>query len=274
MEILELKKHANNVRHKIIDMVYTAQSGHIGGSLSAVELLTYLYYEVMDINNDNVNSLDRDRFVLSKGHATPVLYGVLDEIGLLNEDIKEFRQINSNLQGHPNMKSIPAVDMCTGSLGQGFSASVGMALANKLDNNNHNIYVLVGDGESEEGIIYESMMAASHYHLDNLCMILDLNHLQIDGRIEDVMNPGPHKEKFEAFGFNVVECDGHDYESIAKCFESFKNTKDRPTAIIAHTIKGKGVSFMEDNYAWHGVAPKKDEYELAISEIEKEGEAL
>lgn len=269
MEELELKKHANNVRKKIIDMVYTAQSGHPGGSLSAADLLTYLYFVEMDVNKENVKGIDRDRFVLSKGHVSPALYGVLDEAGLLKDDLKTFRQIDSNLQGHPNMNEVDGVDMSTGSLGQGTSCAVGMALANKLDNNGHKVYVLLGDGESEEGIIYEAMMAASHYHLDNLCIVLDLNHLQIDGPIEEVMNPTPHKEKFEAFGFKVAECDGHDFSSIDKAFEVFRNTNDQPTCIIAHTIKGKGVSFMENNAAWHGSAPNDEQYKIAMNDLKE-----
>ena len=269
MEELELKKHANSVRKKIVDMVYTAQSGHPGGSLGAADIVTYLYFEEMDISENNVKSIDRDRFVLSKGHVSPLLYAVLDEKGLLHEDLHTFRQVNSNLQGHPNMNEVDGVDMSTGSLGQGTSVAVGMALANKLDKNDHRVYALVGDGESEEGIIYEAMMAAHHYHLDNLCLILDLNHLQIDGNNEDVMNPTPHKEKFEAFGFNVTECDGHDFNSIAKAFECFHNEHERPTVIIAHTIKGKGVSFMENNYAWHGSAPNAEQYEIAMNDLKE-----
>ena len=269
MQIEELKLHANSVRQKILTMVHAAQSGHPGGSLSAADLVTYLYFEEMGINEENIKGTDRNRFVLSKGHASPVLYATLDEMGLLNEDITTFRQLGSNLQGHPNMNYVPGVDMSTGSLGQGSSVAVGMALANRLDNNGHNVYALIGDGESQEGLVWEASMAAAHYGLDNLCYILDLNHLQIDGRIEEVMNPAPHKEKFEAFGFNVVECDGHDFESIAKAFASFHNTKGKPTVIIAHTIKGKGVSFMEDNYAWHGSAPNDEQFNQAMSELKE-----
>ena len=274
MELTELKRHACNIRENIIDMVYNAQSGHIGGSLSATDVLTYLYFEVMDINEDNLKTTNRDRFVLSKGHASPALYATLHERNLLGEDLKSFRRISSNLQGHPNMNYVAGVDMSTGSLGQGISAAVGMALANKLDGSDKRVFALIGDGESQEGLVWEALMAASHYHLDNLCVILDLNHLQIDGRIEDVMNPGPHKDKFEAFGLKTVECDGHDFESIAKAFEVFENTTGQPTAIIAHTVKGKGVSFMEDNYKWHGVAPKEEEYKLAKEELAKIKEAL
>ena len=271
MQIDQLKQHANSVRQKIVAMVHAAQSGHPGGSLSAADIITYLYYEVLDINEDNINSTNRNRFVLSKGHASPALYGILDELGLLHEDILTFRKLHSNLQGHPSIGLVPGVDMSTGSLGQGCSASVGMALANKLDNNGYDVYTLIGDGESEEGLVWEASMAAAHYKLDNLCFILDLNHLQIDGRIEEVMNPGSHVEKFKAFGFNVVECDGHDFESIAKAFASFKDNKGKgkPTAIIAHTIKGKGVSFMEDNGGWHGVAPNDEQYEIAMNDLKE-----
>lgn len=274
MNLNELKRHAINIRLNIVDMVYNAHSGHIGGSLSAADILTYLYFEEMNINADNLASTNRDRFVLSKGHASPSLYAALSERGLLKEDLKSFRHIDSKLQGHPNMNYVPGVDMSTGSLGQGISAAVGMAIANKLDGNNQRVYVLIGDGESQEGLVWEALMAAAHYKLDNLCVILDLNHLQIDGRIEDVMNPGPHKAKFEAFGLKVAECDGHDFESIAKAFEVFHQTKGQPTAIIAHTTKGKGVSFMEDNYKWHGTAPKEDEYKAAHAELLKIKEAL
>lgn len=269
MKNIELQRHANHIRKNILDMVYAAQSGHPGGSLSATDLMTYLYFEELNITKENIGGLDRNRFVLSKGHASPVLYGTLTEAGLIDEDLKSFRQLNTKLQGHPSMKMLKGVDMSTGSLGQGASVSVGMAIANKLDNNGHNIYTLVGDGESEEGIIYEAMMAASHYKLDNLCFILDLNHLQIDGRIEDVMNPTPHKEKFEAFGWKVAECDGHNFDSIRQAFDIFHNTKEQPTVIIAHTVKGKGISFMENNAGWHGVAPKEDEYHKALAELDE-----
>lgn len=270
MDITVLKNHAKNIRKNIIQMVYSAQSGHPGGSLGAADLMTYLYFEKMDINSENINTLNRDRFVLSKGHTSPALYATLHERGLLNEDLKSFRQINSKLQGHPNMNYIAGVDMSTGSLGQGLSCAVGMAIANKLDQNNHRIYCLVGDGESEEGLIWEAMMAANQYHLDNLCVIFDVNHLQIDGNIEDVMNPLPLDEKAKAFGFNVVVCDGHDFNSIDEAFKQADACKGRPTAIIANTVKGKGVSFMENNAAWHGSAPKQEDYEIAMQDLDKE----
>ena len=264
----ELEQHALNIRKNILTMVYTAQSGHPGGSLSAADILTSLYFEEMDINKDNVSSRDRDRFVLSKGHITPGYYATLCEKGFIpKEELKTFRQLHSPLQGHPNMNYIEAVDMSTGSLGQGISAAVGMALANRLDKNDHRIYFLLGDGESEEGEVWEACMAAGHYKLDNLCGILDYNHLQIDGNIEDVVGPEPFPEKFEAFGWHVVEVDGHDFESLAKGFEEARNTKGQPTMIIAHTIKGKGVSFMENNYKWHGSAPNQEQYEAAMKEL-------
>lgn len=270
MDIEILKNHAKNIRKKIVQMVFDAQSGHPGGSLGATELLTYLYFEEMDIDANNIATLNRDRFVLSKGHTSPALYATLDEKGLLNEDLKTFRQINSKLQGHPNMNYVAGVDMSTGSLGQGLSCAVGMALANKLDQNGHRIFALVGDGESEEGLIWEAMMAASHYHLDNLCVIFDVNHLQIDGRVEDVMNPLPLDEKAKAFGFEVLTCDGNDFISIDQAFKQMHKISDKPVAIIANTTKGKGVSYMENNAAWHGSAPKQADYEIAMSDLEKE----
>lgn len=271
MKLEELRLHASNVRQKALAMVYAAQSGHPGGSFSAADILTYLYYEVMDITQENLKTLNRDRFVLSKGHVSPALYAILDEKGLLNEDLNTFRQINSNLQGHPNMNEVAGVDMSTGSLGQGLSCAVGMAIANKLDNNNHHIYALVGDGESEEGIIWEALMAAAHYKLDNLVVIFDQNGLQIDGFVQDVVGPLPLKEKVEAFGFNCIECDGHDFESLAKAFAYIKEQPiGKPSAIIAHTIKGKGVSFMENKAEWHGKAPNKELYEQAIAELKEE----
>ena len=264
----ELEQHALNIRKNILTMVYTAQSGHPGGSLSAADILTSLYFQEMDINEDNVSSKDRDRFVLSKGHVTPGYYATLCERGFIPADeLKTFRQLHSPLQGHPNMNYIEAVDMSTGSLGQGISAAVGMAIANKLDKNDHRIYFLLGDGESEEGEVWEACMAAGHYKLDNLCGILDYNHLQIDGNIADVVGPEPFPEKFRAFGWHVVEVDGHDFESLAKGFEEARNTKGQPTMIIAHTVKGKGVSFMENNYKWHGSAPNQEQYEAAMKEL-------
>ena len=264
---MELKQHVNNIRKNILTEVYSAKSGHPGGSLSAADILTELYFEQMDINKDNVNTIDRDRFVLSKGHASPLLYATLAEKGLLDEDLTTFRNINSKLQGHPNMNYVAGVDMSTGSLGQGISCAVGMAITNKVDGNDHRIYTLLGDGECEEGEVWEAAMAASHYKLDNLCAILDYNHLQIDGNIDDVISPEPFKSKFEAFGWRVIEANGHDFNSLRTAFNFAKQTVDKPTIIIAHTIKGKGVSFMENNYAWHGAAPNDEQYEQAMEEL-------
>lgn len=265
----ELKKHAKQIRKYIIQMVYAAQSGHPGGSLSGVELLTWLYFNEMDINQDNVGSTKRDRFVLSKGHASPLLYGVLCEKGFIPEtELVTFRAINSRLQGHPNMNYVPGVDMSTGSLGQGLSVAVGMAMANKLDQSDKRVYALIGDGESEEGQIWEAFMAGANFKLDNLCVILDFNGLQIDGDITKVMNPTPFDKKFEAFGWHTLVIDGHDYAAIEKAFAEARATKGQPTAIIAHTVKGKGVSFMENNAAWHGSAPNEEQAKQALAEIE------
>ena len=264
----ELKVHGNNIRKNIITEVYSAKSGHPGGSLSAADILTELYFEQIDINSDNVNTINRDRFVLSKGHASPLLYATLAEKGFIDpEDLKGFRHIDSKLQGHPNMNYVAGVDMSTGSLGQGISCAVGMAITNKVDGNNHRIYTLLGDGECEEGEVWEASMAASHYKLDNLCAILDYNHLQIDGNIDDVISPEPFASKFVAFGWNVLDVNGHDFNELRNAFEQAKQVKDKPTMIIAHTIKGKGVSYMENNYAWHGAAPNQEQYEQAMKEL-------
>ena len=262
-----LEQRAKNIRRNIVTEVYSAKSGHPGGSLSAADILTELYFEQMDINKDNVNTIDRDRFVLSKGHASPLLYATLAEKDLLDEDLTTFRNINSKLQGHPNMNYVAGVDMSTGSLGQGISCAVGMAISNKVDQNNHRIYVLLGDGECEEGEVWEAAMAASHYKLDNLCAILDYNHLQIDGNIDDVISPEPFASKFESFGWNVLDVNGHDFDQLRNAFNQAKQTKDKPTVIIAHTIKGKGVSYMDNNYAWHGAAPNDEQYETAMKEL-------
>lgn len=263
----ELQKFATNIRKNIIRMVAEAKSGHPGGSLSATDLLTTLYFNVMDINKDNVNSIQRDRFVLSKGHAAPLLYAVLFEKELMDIDLLSLRKVNSLLQGHPNMNYVPGVDMSTGSLGQGISCAVGMALANKMDNNDHRIYALLGDGECQEGQVWEAAMAAAHYKLDNLCAMVDYNELQIDGSIHDVMDPSPIDEKFKAFGWHVIEINGHNYEEIQKAFEEAKTIKNKPTLIFAHTVKGKGVSFMENKASWHGVAPKPEERDQALKEL-------
>ena len=269
MENKELALHAKNIRRNIVKEVYSAQSGHPGGSLGATDILTELYFEEMDINEENLNTLNRDRFVLSKGHASPALYAVLAEKGFLpEEELTTFRAINSRLQGHPNMNYVEGVDMSTGSLGQGISCAVGMAIVNKhVDKNTHRIYCLLGDGECEEGQVWEACMAAAHYKLDNLCAVLDYNHLQIDGNIDDVISPEPFASKFESFGWNVLDVNGHDFDELKNAFEQAKQVKDKPTMIIAHTIKGKGVSFMENNYAWHGAAPNDEQYETAMKEL-------
>lgn len=260
--------HANNIRKNIVKMVANAKSGHPGGSLSAADIMTVLYFEEMNINEDNVDSIDRDRFVLSKGHASPCLYAALAERGLLHEDLLTFRKLNSNLQGHPNMNSVAGVDMSTGSLGQGISAAVGMAIANKLGKNDHRVYAMLGDGECEEGQVWEAAMAASHYHLDNLCAIVDFNGLQIDGNIQDVMDPTPIDKKFEAFGWNTINIDGHDFDDIRNAFKVARECKGKPTMILAHTIKGKGVSYMENAANWHGVAPNEEQLKIALEELE------
>ena len=265
----EMAGIAKNIRRNIIKQVYNAKSGHIGGALSAVEILTSLYFNEMNVNQDNVDNLERDKFVLSKGHASALLYAVLKEKGFLTqEDLMTFRLINSKLQGHPNMNYVKGVDMSTGSLGQGLSAAVGMALNNKIHQNDFRTYALVGDGESQEGQIWEAAMSAAHYELDNLCAVLDVNGLQIDGDVTKVMNPFPFKEKWEAFNWHVIEIDGHDYTQIENAFKEARETKGKPTMILAKTVKGKGVSFMENNYAWHGVAPNDDEFTLAMKELE------
>lgn len=269
METREIKEYALKMRRDIITMVSSAQSGHPGGSLSACDILATLYFDEMNINKENLRGYNRDRFVLSKGHASPVLYAALKEKGLIDEDLTTFRLLGSRLQGHPSMIKLDGVDMSTGSLGQGISTAVGMALANKIDNNEHRVYTLVGDGESEEGLVYEALMSAAHYKLNNLCVILDYNHLQIDGDIEKVMNPSPFKEKFEAFGFNTIVVDGHNIDELKAAFKAARNCTDKPSAIIANTIKGKGVSFMENDYAWHGTAPNAQQTALALAELEE-----
>jgi len=258
----ELKSIAQNVREHIVEMVYEAQSGHPGGSLSVTDILTVLYFNQMNISLKEPKSEDRDRLVLSKGHCSPALYATLAERGFFEkEDLKTFRKIESNLQGHPDMNKIPGVDMTSGSLGQGLSAANGMALAGKLDKKDYKVYCILGDGEIQEGQIWEACMTSSNYKLDNLCVIVDNNNLQIDGTVKDVMNIYPLREKFESFGFEVFEVDGHNIEELIKVFEKAKNIKESPTAIIAKTVKGKGVSYMENNVKWHGKAPNKEEYE-------------
>ena len=263
-----LQEHAKNIRCNIIKMVADAKSGHPGGSLSAADILSVLYFNEMDITKENAGSIERDRFVLSKGHASPLLYATLAEKGIIEEEeLKSFRRINSKLQGHPNMNYVKGVDMSTGSLGQGISCAVGMALANKIQEKSHRIYTLLGDGECEEGQVWEAAMSAAHYELDNLVAIVDFNGLQIDGDIKKVMNPTPIDKKFEAFNWYVIEINGHEIEEIKKALEEAKTVKGKPTMILAHTIKGKGVSFMENNAGWHGSAPNGEQRVQALKEL-------
>ena len=269
-DIAELKKIANEIRIGIIEEVYAGKSGHPGGSLSCADILAVLYFNQMNINPNEPKSPSRDRFVLSKGHASPALYSTLAQRGYFDKkELLNSRGIDSILQGHPDMKHIPGVDMSTGSLGQGLSCANGMALSSKLNGDGFRVYCLVGDGEIEEGQIWEAAMSASHYKLDNLCVIVDNNNLQIDGAITDVMSSYPINLKFESFGFNVINIDGHNIEEIIDVFNRAKTVKGRPTAIIAKTIKGKGVSFMENQVGWHGKAPNEEQYNQAISELRK-----
>ena len=275
MENLELQKVANEVRKDIVTALHAAKAGHPGGSLSAADLFTYLYFEEMNIDPKDPKKADRDRFVLSKGHTAPGLYSVLAERGYFpKEDLVTLRHLGSYLQGHPDMKHIPGVDMSSGSLGQGISAAVGMALSAKLSNDSYRVYTLLGDGEIQEGQVWEAAMFAGARKLDNLVVIVDNNGLQIDGKVEDVCSPYPIDKKFEAFNFHVINIDGHDFDQIAAAFKEAKETKGMPTAIIAKTIKGKGVSFMEDQAGWHGKAPNDEEYKIAMEDLEKAGEAL
>ena len=274
--VTELSIIANNVRKHALTAVYNAASGHPGGSLSVADVLTLLYFEVMNVDPKNPKMEDRDRFVLSKGHTAPALYGVLAEKGFIpKEDIKTFRNVNSYLQGHPDMNKVPGVDMSTGSLGQGVSAAGGMALAAKLDNKDYRVYSVLGDGELEEGQVWEQAMFAAHYKLDNFTIFVDNNGLQIDGDISKVMNPNPIDKKFEAFNFHVINvADGNDMDQLRAAFDEAKATKGMPTAIIMKTVKGKGVSFMENQVGWHGKAPNDEQYAQAMEELEKAGEAL
>lgn len=265
-----MKNYANKLRILIIDMLTEAGSGHPGGSLSAADILTYLYFKEMNVDPNKKDCPNRDRFVLSKGHAAPVLYGALAMKGFFNvEELKNLRKMGSILQGHPDMKKVPGVDMSTGSLGQGFSASVGMAIGSKLDNRESRIYVLLGDGEVQEGIVWEAAMSASHYQLDNLVAIVDNNGLQIDGPNDEVMKVSPLKEKWESFGWNTIEIDGHSFEDIEKGFTQAREFKGKPTVLIAQTIKGKGVSFMENQVGWHGVAPSEQDRLKAFEELKE-----
>ena len=263
-----LQNKALNIRKNILEMIFTASSGHPGGALSCADLLTALYFSEMKVDINNPKDENRDRLVLSKGHASAGLYATLAEKGFIKkEELSGFRNINSRLQGHPDMNKIPGVDMSTGSLGQGLSVANGMALAGKLDKKDYRVYCIMGDGEIEEGQIWEAAMTASHHKLDNLCAIVDNNNLQIDGKVTEVMNPTPIDEKFKSFGFHVININGHDIDEILKAFEEARNTKGKPMAIIAKTIKGKGISFMENQAGWHGKALSKEEYEMAIQEL-------
>ena len=268
-DINELKKISKEIRKSIVTQVYKAQSGHPGGSLSIADILTVLYFNEMNIDAKNPKMKNRDRLVLSKGHCSPALYAVLAEKGFFEKNkLETFRNINSNLQGHPDMNKVPGVDMTSGSLGQGLSVANGMAIAGKLDNKNYRVYCILGDGEIEEGQVWEAAMSANKYKLDNLCVIVDNNNLQIDGSIDKVMSSYPIDEKFKSFGFQVINIDGNDIDEILKAFEVAKNVKEKPTVIIAKTIKGKGVSFMENQVGWHGKAPNEEQYEIALKELQ------
>ena len=275
MNKLELMKTANEIRKGIVTALHSAKAGHPGGSLSATEIFTYLYFEEMNVDPKDPKKADRDRFVLSKGHTAPGLYSTLAQKGFFpKEDLVTLRHTGSYLQGHPDMKHIPGVDMSSGSLGQGISAAVGMAIAGKLDNADYRVYTLLGDGEIQEGQVWEASMLAAHRKLDNLVVIVDNNNLQIDGAITEVNSPYPIDKKFEAFNFHVINIDGNDFDQIDAAFKEAKTVKGQPTAIIAKTVKGKGVSFMENQVGWHGKAPNDEEYKIAMEELEKAGESL
>ena len=275
MNKLELMKTANEIRKGIVTALHSAKAGHPGGSLSATEIFTYLYFEEMNVDPKDPKKADRDRFVLSKGHTAPGLYSTLAQKGFFpKEDLVTLRHTGSYLQGHPDMKHIPGVDMSSGSLGQGISAAEGMAIAGKLDNADYRVYTLLGDGEIQEGQVWEASMLAAHRKLDNLVVIVDNNNLQIDGEITEVNSPYPIDKKFEAFNFHVINIDGNDFDQIDAAFKEAKTVKGQPTAIIAKTVKGKGVSFMENQVGWHGKAPNDEEYKIAMEELEKAGEAL
>lgn len=275
MQNQELKQKANEVRKSIIRGVHSAKSGHPGGSLSAADMVTFLYFEEMNVDPKNPKMENRDRFVLSKGHAAPALYAALAERGFFpKEDIETLRKPTSYLQGHPDMKKIPGVEMSAGSLGQGISTAVGMALAGKLDEKDFRVYAMIGDGESQEGQVWEACMFAGAKKLDNLVVILDNNNLQIDGTIEEVLSPYPFDKKFEAFNFHVITIDGHDFDEVRGALKEARDTKGAPTAIIMNTVKGKGVSYMENAVNWHGSAPNDEKFETAMEELEKAGEVL
>ena len=275
MNTLELQKQAVEVRKGIVEGVHSAKAGHPGGSLSAADIFTYLYFEEMNIDPKNPKDENRDRFVLSKGHTAPGLYSALAHRGYFPvEDLLTLRHTGSYLQGHPDMKHIPGVDMSSGSLGQGLSAAAGMALAGKLQNKDYRVYALLGDGEIQEGQIWEAAMFSGYRKLDNLCVIVDNNNLQIDGAIDEVCSPYPIDKKFESFNFHVINIDGNDFDQIRAAFDEAKATKGMPTAIIAHTVKGKGVSFMENQVGWHGIAPNDEEFAIAMEDLRKAGEEL
>ena len=276
MENLELQKVANEVRKDIVTALHAAKAGHPGGSLSAADLFTYLYFEEMNIDPKDPKKADRDRFVLSKGHTAPGLYSVLAERGYFpKEDLVTLRHLGSYLQGHPDMKHIPGVDMSSGSLGQGISAAVGMALSAKLSNDSYRVYTLLGDGEIQEGQVWEAAMFAGARHLDNLVVIVDNNGLQIDGKVEDVCSPYPIDKKFEAFNFHVINvADGNDFDQLDAAFKEAREVKGMPVAIIMKTVKGKGVSFMENQASWHGTAPNDEQYAVAMEDLKKVEEAL
>ncbi len=274
-QLLELKRRATDIRIGAVEAVYNAKSGHPGGALSASDIIACLYFSELRINPENPDDPERDRFVLSKGHSCPALYSAMAHRGYFPvEDLKGFRHLGTAVQGHPDMKSIKGIDMSAGSLGQGFSCACGMALAGKLDGKDYRVYSMIGDGESQEGQIWEAIMFASHYKLDNLCLIIDNNGLQIDGRVEDVMNTMPYAPKLEAFGWNVISIDGHNIEQIIDAFNVAKEVKGKPTAIVAKTVKGKGVSYMENEAGWHGKAPNDAEYAQAIVELTAYKEGL
>ncbi len=275
MTKLELQKTANEVRKGIVTAVHSAKSGHPGGSLSAADVFTYLYFEELNIDPKDPKKADRDRFVLSKGHTAPGLYAALAERGFFpKEDLTTLRHIGSHLQGHPCMQHTPGLDMSSGSLGQGISAAVGMALSAKTFGDSYRVYTLLGDGELQEGQVWEASMFASAKKLDNLCVIVDNNNLQIDGTIEEVNSPYPIDEKFAAFGFHVIQVDGHDFDQLKAAFDEARGVKGQPAVIVMKTVKGKGVSFMENNASWHGTAPNDEQFATAMAELEKAGEAL
>ena len=274
-KLLRLKRLANSIRFGIIEGVYNAACGHPGGSLSIADVLTYLYFEEMNVKPEDPKWADRDRFVLSKGHTAPALYSTLAERGFFpKEELKTLRKTHSRLQGHPDMKGVPGVDMSTGSLGLGISAACGMALSGKVNNKDYRVYTVIGDGESEEGQVWEAAMFAAHYKLDNLVLVVDWNGLQIDGAITDVMNPTPHDKKLAAFGWHVISIDAHNFDEIEAAFAEARTVKGKPTAIIARSVKGKGVSYMENACEWHGQAPKEDLYRVAIADLSAIEESL